>query len=165
MKRFIGSARQLKPKVKGSLAIKLHDYFLDLESMEQSEGSISLYVRGFEDLESLVEAQAKMRLSDTVEQVDIDNAIRVHKAMLESLKFNTPHEMIQQNTLGQDDKLYILEQIISNLKAPLTEDNIIDAMCLTPKWKKKRLVALRDFDKMRLDLNLLYVNGVYKKDG
>jgi len=165
LKRFIGTARKLRPKVKGSLAEKLHTYFLDLESMEQEADSISLYVRGFEDLESLCEAQAKMRLSENVEQIDIDNGIRVHKKMLESLKFNTPHQMIEQNTLGKDDKFYILEQIIKNMKSPWTEDNIIQAMCITPKWKNKRVAALRDFDKMRLDLNLLYVNGVYKKNG
>jgi len=165
MKRYIGTARTFRPKVKGSLAKKLHTYFLDLEAMEQDADSISLYVRGFEDLETLCEAQAKLRLSDTVEEIDIDNGIRVHTAMLQSLKFNTPHKMIQQNTLGQDDKLYILEQIINNLKSPLTDDNIIQAMCITPKWKGKKLQAMRDFDKMRLDLNLLYVNGVYKRNG
>lgn len=165
LKRYIGTARKLRPKVKGSLAIKLHNYFLDLESMEQDAGSISLYVRGFEDLESLCEAQAKMRLSETVEEIDVNNAIVIHKAMLESLKFNTPHQMIEQNTLGKDDKLYILEQIVHNMKQPWTEDNIIQAMCITPKWKGKKLMAMRDFEKMRLDLNLLYVNGVYKKNG
>jgi len=155
--KYISYSKTLKPKVSEILADKLHTYFLDLEDMEQEKDNISLYIRGFEDLERLAEASAKTRLSDKVEGEDVSNAISIHKSMLESLKFNTPSGQQQQLMEEDFSKEEILKQCIRDVSTEGSFElpDLMIQMTKKAKLWKTQENAMEYFDKMRTKLAIL----------
>ncbi|MFQ5786880.1 MAG: ATP-binding protein [Thermodesulfobacteriota bacterium] len=152
--KYIAYAKTLKPKVKGSLADKLRTYYLDLEGIKQDAGNISLYVRGFEDLERLSEAQAKMRLSNTVEEIDVENAIKIHKTMLETLHFNTPSEAIQQILRSTSSKEELFQETVKNtlVDNKLMEDELIANLMKNSKFWPNKTKANKEVQNHRHQL-------------
>jgi len=160
--KYIACVRKLKPRVKGELAKKLQEYYLDLEEMKQESGNISLYVRGFEDLQRLSSAQAKLRMSNTVEEIDVNRAIKLHKTMLETLNFNTPGELhqdiLRSNSNKEDTFHYITKGITVNNK--IMEDELIQALSENPMWKTL-IAARKAFESHRRYFLMTGVVGEY----
>ena len=133
-----------------------------MEEMKQESGNISLYVRGFEDLQRLSAAQAKLRMSNTVEEIDVNRAIKLHKTMLETLNFNTPGELhqdiLRSNSNKEDTFHYITKGIAVNNK--IMEDELIQALSENPMWKTL-IAARKAFESHRRYFLMTGVVGEY----
>ena len=129
---------------------------MDLEAIDQEKDNLSLYVRGFEDLERLAEASAKSRLSDKVEGEDVGHAIRIHKAMLESLHFNTPSGQQQQLMEPEFDQLEIFKDCIKEVSIghKFELEDLLTKMCIKHKLWKTRKMATAYFEKNRHVINI-----------
>lgn len=80
IKDYITYARQeILPKLTEVGGRALVEYYVEMRKIGAGRGQITAYPRQLESLIRLAEAHAKVRLSDLVQQVDVDEAIRLHR--------------------------------------------------------------------------------------
>ncbi|MEM4367019.1 MAG: minichromosome maintenance protein MCM [Candidatus Anstonellales archaeon] len=83
LRKYIAYARKsISPRLTEAAANKIKDFYIELRKMGMSSGSVPITPRYIEGLIRLAEANAKMRLSEEVEERDAEVAIRlVHDVM------------------------------------------------------------------------------------
>ncbi|KAI1280494.1 DNA replication licensing factor mcm4-A [Halotydeus destructor] len=80
LKDYIAYARNyIHPKLSEEAGQSLIHTYVDMRKVGSGRGQITAYPRQLESLIRIAEAHAKMRLSSTVELVDVDEAIRLHR--------------------------------------------------------------------------------------
>ncbi len=86
LKKYIGYARQQIFPVLTAEAIKaISEYYVNLREQGKKEGTYSATHRQLEGLVRLSEASARIRLSETVEEIDAARAIRLLRTSLAEL--------------------------------------------------------------------------------
>ena len=80
LKDYIAFAKNfVHPKLSEKASKKLIDSYVDMRKAGAGKGLISAYPRQLESLIRLSEAHAKIRLSNQVDEDDVDEAIRLHR--------------------------------------------------------------------------------------
>lgn len=83
LRDYIAYAREhIHPKLTEPAQQKLIQAYIDMRKIGAGRGQISAYPRQLESLIRLAEAHAKIRLSQTVEIEDVDEAWRLHREAL-----------------------------------------------------------------------------------
>lgn len=83
MRDYIAYAREhVHPKLTDEAQQSLIQAYVDMRKIGSGRGQISAYPRQLESLIRLAEAHAKLRLSEKVENVDVDEAWRLHREAL-----------------------------------------------------------------------------------
>lgn len=83
LRDYIAYAREhIHPKLTEPSQQKLIQAYIDMRKIGAGRGQISAYPRQLESLIRLAEAHAKVRLSQTVEIEDVDEAWRLHREAL-----------------------------------------------------------------------------------
>lgn len=83
LRDYIAYAREhIHPKLTEPAQQKLIQAYIDMRKIGAGRGQISAYPRQLESLIRLAEAHAKVRLSQTVEIADVDEAWRLHREAL-----------------------------------------------------------------------------------
>lgn len=83
LRDYIAYAREhIHPKLTEPAQQKLIQAYIDMRKIGAGRGQISAYPRQLESLIRLAEAHAKVRLSQTVEIEDVDEAWRLHREAL-----------------------------------------------------------------------------------
>jgi replicative DNA helicase Mcm len=78
LRKYIAYARRhVKPKLSKSASDKIKEFYVELRSKGKDTGSVTITPRYLEGLVRLAEANAKMRLSKTVDERDSDTAIKL----------------------------------------------------------------------------------------
>ncbi len=86
LKKYIAYARQQVFPVLAKEAIStISEYYVNLREQGKKEGTYAATHRQLEGLIRLSEASARIRLSDTVEKIDADRAIRLLRTSLQEL--------------------------------------------------------------------------------
>lgn len=80
LKDYIAYARNyVHPRLSAEAGNSLIQSYVEMRKIGSGRGHISAYPRQLESLIRISEAHAKMRLSNIVQQVDVDEAIRLHR--------------------------------------------------------------------------------------
>ncbi|GAB6030412.1 DNA replication licensing factor, mcm4 component, variant 2 [Chamberlinius hualienensis] len=83
LKDYIAYARaHIHPKLSEAAGTNLIQAYIDMRKLGSGRGQITAYPRQLESLIRLAEAHAKMRLSQVVEVVDVEEAKRIHREAL-----------------------------------------------------------------------------------
>lgn len=83
MRDYIAYAREhVQPKLTDEAQQRLIQAYVDMRKIGSGRGQISAYPRQLESLIRLSEAHAKVRLSQKVEVVDVEEAWRLHREAL-----------------------------------------------------------------------------------
>lgn len=83
MRDYIAYAREhVQPKLTDEAQQRLIQAYVDMRKIGSGRGQISAYPRQLESLIRLAEAHAKVRLSQKVEVVDVEEAWRLHREAL-----------------------------------------------------------------------------------
>jgi len=83
LRDYIAFAKsKFKPKISEEANQKLIDHYVAMRQYGARRGQVSAYPRQLESLIRLSEAHAKMRWSNTVEMVDVEEAYRLHREAL-----------------------------------------------------------------------------------
>ncbi|KAI5633222.1 MCM2/3/5 family domain-containing protein [Phthorimaea operculella] len=83
MRDYIAFAKEhIHPTLSEQAQQRLIDAYVDMRRVGSGRGQISAYPRQLESLIRLAEAHARMRLSNTVELSDVDEAARLHREAL-----------------------------------------------------------------------------------
>nr|QIC49964.1 DNA replication licensing factor MCM4 [Actinia equina] len=100
LKDYIGYARAcISPKLSEEASQKLIQVYVEMRKVGSNRGAISAYPRQLESLIRLSEAHARMRLSDVVENVDVEEAIRLHREALKQSATDPKTGLIDVNIL------------------------------------------------------------------
>lgn len=77
MRDYLAYAKEhIKPKLTDESSQKLVQAYVDMRRIGSGRGQVSAYPRQLESLIRLSEAHAKLRFSETVDVVDVDEAYR-----------------------------------------------------------------------------------------
>lgn len=83
LRDYIAYAREhVNPKLTDEAQQRLIQAYVDMRKVGSGRGQISAYPRQLESLIRLAEAHAKIRLSQKVENVDVEEAWRLHREAL-----------------------------------------------------------------------------------
>lgn len=83
LRDYIAYAREhVQPKLTDEAQQRLIQAYVDMRKIGSGRGQISAYPRQLESLIRLAEAHAKVRLSQKVENVDVEEAWRLHREAL-----------------------------------------------------------------------------------
>lgn len=83
LRDYIAYAREhVHPKLTDEAQQRLIQAYVDMRKIGSGRGQISAYPRQLESLIRLAEAHAKIRLSQKVENVDVEEAWRLHREAL-----------------------------------------------------------------------------------
>ncbi|XP_061720757.1 DNA replication licensing factor MCM4 [Cydia pomonella] len=83
MRDYIAFAKEnVQPTLSEAAQQRLIDAYVDMRRVGSGRGQISAYPRQLESLIRLAEAHARVRLSPTVEIIDVDEASRLHREAL-----------------------------------------------------------------------------------
>jgi replicative DNA helicase Mcm len=86
LRKYIAYARRkVSPKLLQGASTKIKDFYVELRRMGKDTGSVAITPRYLEGLVRLAEANAKMRLSETVEESDADVAIDLFKDVMRKI--------------------------------------------------------------------------------
>ncbi|MAG18156.1 MAG: AAA family ATPase [Candidatus Diapherotrites archaeon] len=86
LKKYISYARQkVFPVLSDDGMKKLSDFYISLRDQGRKEGSYAATHRQLEGLIRLAEASARVRLSDAVEEQDVERSVRLVRTSLEDL--------------------------------------------------------------------------------
>lgn len=77
MRDYLAYAKEhIKPKLTDESSQKLIQSYVDMRRIGSGRGQVSAYPRQLESLIRLAEAHAKLRFSETVDVVDVEEAYR-----------------------------------------------------------------------------------------
>jgi len=80
LRDYISYAKEMvHPKLNDEAGTRLIEVYVDMRRIGAGRGQITAYPRQLESLIRLAEAHAKMRLSDVVELIDVEEAYRLHR--------------------------------------------------------------------------------------
>ncbi|XP_065582979.1 DNA replication licensing factor MCM4-like [Artemia franciscana] len=83
LRDYISYAKEMvHPKLNDEAGTRLIEVYVDMRRIGAGRGQITAYPRQLESLIRLAEAHAKMRLSDVVELIDVEEAYRLHREAL-----------------------------------------------------------------------------------
>ena len=165
MQKLINYAKKQTPKLLPDSVIMLEQFFVRLRGYEQTADSLSIDMRGFEGLIRLATANAKLRFCDTIEEQDINEAIRLYKYSLESFGMKTSED--RQAGLVPEH-LNKQQFVIKTIRDNTDKDGLFDADVVVDELAKdfkkfKTDDSARDYiEKMNKHGLLLYNNGRYK---
>lgn len=140
LRKYIAHARQEYAPTYDSEEVRdlLVDTFVSLRSMGYDEDApIPITPRKLEAMQRLVEASARIRLSDTVEQQDVEHVYQLLTESLKQVGMNEDGEMdadvIETGTSKpQRDKINLLKEVIREKQAQYDDgapvDEILDLM-------------------------------------
>lgn len=78
LRKYISySRRNIQPKLSKGASVKIKEFYVDLRRKGKDTGSVTITPRYLEGLVRLAEANAKIRLSETVEERDAEMAIKL----------------------------------------------------------------------------------------
>ncbi len=84
--KYIAYARKnIKPVLSKEAMDKIREYYVELRKIGKQQGAVPITARQIEGLIRLSEASAKMRLSNIVEEVDAENAIKLMDYVLNKI--------------------------------------------------------------------------------
>jgi DNA replication licensing factor MCM4 len=129
--QYISYARQnFKPKLTESIQTDLIAEYVNMRSLGNSRKTITATPRQLESMIRIAEAIAKMRLSNEVEKVDLDEAIRLIKQAMQQSATDPSTGQINMDilTTGQTktsvEKLNTLKEYIMKLQKEYTTKNL-----------------------------------------
>eukprot|EP00794_Sanderia_malayensis_P018855 gene18856-20755_t len=93
------SKNNILPKLSEEAAQSLIHSYVDMRKAGSSRGAVTAYPRQLESLIRLAEAHAKVRFSDLVENVDVEEAKRLHREALKQSAMDPKTGMIDINIL------------------------------------------------------------------
>ncbi len=86
LRKYISYARRyLFPKLSTGASEKIREFYVELRSKSKDVGSVAITPRYLEGLVRLAEANAKMRLSETVEAEDAESAINLFNYVMKQI--------------------------------------------------------------------------------
>ena len=86
LRKYIAYARKnIRPRLTRPAAERIKKFYLDLRKMGKDSGTVAITARYLEGLVRLAEANAKMRLSDTVELSDAETAVNLMNEVMKKV--------------------------------------------------------------------------------
>jgi len=165
MQKLINYAKKQSPKLLPESVAMLEQFFVKLRGYEQSEDSLSIDMRGFEGLIRLATANAKLRFCDTIEEQDINEAIRLYKYSLESFGMKTSEDR-QAGLVPEhlNKEQFVIKTIRENSdeEGLFDADVVVDELVKDVKKFKTDKSASDYIENMHTNGLLLYNNGRYK---
>jgi replicative DNA helicase Mcm len=121
LKKYIIYANQFKPKLTFNASVILQDFYLKMRKINNSKESIAITARQLEGMIRFAEAHAKMRLSQTVDEVDATVSTEIMKDYLEKMGYDAETNTFDVNKLkgvsgNKLDKLALVMKTIINMK-------------------------------------------------
>jgi len=167
--KYINHARKLKPVFLEESRRIIEDFYIQMRNEEQDSDSLTVDWRGLEGLVRLSTASAKLRFCDKIEKADVEKAIELYKAHLESFGMRTPGEMVQQMLPHDMNKNQYVVHTINAVKDEdgyfYMEDLVGELSKSAKHFKADEEVVRRYLQKMHdTGLLLLGKNNRYKFD-
>lgn len=112
MTKLINYCKGLNPVLKPESMEMLENFYVKLRSLQQPHDALAIDMRGFEGLIRLATAHAKLRFCDTIDERDINEAIRLFQYSLGTFGMQTQGEMNQSMIIESMNKQdFVLETL------------------------------------------------------
>ncbi|XP_028409961.1 DNA replication licensing factor mcm4-A-like [Dendronephthya gigantea] len=137
LKDYIAYARtHIQPKLSEEASQRLIQSYIEMRKVGSSRGAVSAYPRQLESLIRLAEAHAKMRFSNIVEKIDVDEARRLHREALKQSATDPKTGLIDVNILATGLSISDRERRVEIAKALKT---MIQSKGRAPNMDAQRL--------------------------
>ncbi|MGB0976969.1 MAG: AAA family ATPase [Prolixibacteraceae bacterium] len=156
--KFIIYARQINPVLSEEAGDELLQWWSKLRLVEQSEESIPIDRRDFEDLIRLTEAYARLDLSETATVAHANRAISLLNESLQTLGMSTPGER-NVSILKYTDKTSFMQSLF---KEPISKSVAITRMMEHKKWFPSEERAEQEIERIYNTHSLMEVGDKLK---
>jgi replicative DNA helicase Mcm len=132
MRKYISYARRyVLPKLSGDASEKIREFYVELRSKSREAGSVAITPRYLEGLVRLAEANAKLRLSNTVEIEDAEVAINLFNYVMKQIMTDKETGLLDADVIigkpkSTRDKLQKVDTIREILKEHLKHADSAD---------------------------------------
>ncbi|XP_070574384.1 DNA replication licensing factor mcm4-A-like [Ptychodera flava] len=154
MKDYIGYARQyIHPKLSEEASQAFISAYVEMRKIGSARGMVSAYPRQLESLIRLAEAHARMRFSNVVEIIDVEEARRLHT------------EAMKQSAVDPRDGTINIDILATGLSSSARKQRQEIAQALwkfiETKGKPRRLSASKTLVELRDQSDMLIPRDVY----
>ena len=154
LKKYISYARKyVEPFISDEARSKISEFYMEIRE-KSMEGSVAISVRQLEGLYRLSTAAAKMRLSNRVEECDVDLAIEIFTESLKSLGLDLTSDGVDIDVVYSDtpktkrDKIKVVVDILRELDE-VRGVNIVDIVLHAEKKGLDKADVEEVLDKMK----------------
>lgn len=167
LRKYIAYARRkVSPKLQQAASTKIKDYYVDLRRKGKDSGSVAITPRYLEGLVRLAEANAKMRLSETVEESDADVAISLFNYVMQQIMTDKATGMFDIDTIigkpkSEREKQQKADTIMDIIREHLRKSDTADVEAVVTDAKSY------DIDEQaanRIIMDLLRRGVIYEKE-
>jgi replicative DNA helicase Mcm len=166
LRKYIAYARRkVSPKLQQGAATKIKDFYVDLRRKGKDSGSVAITPRYLEGLVRLAEANAKMRLSETVEEGDADVAIALFNYVMQQIMTDKATGMFDIDTVigkpkSEREKQQKADTIMEIIKELLRKNDMAD---LEEVVENANSYAIDEPTARRILTELLRKGTIYEK--
>ena len=142
LRKYLAYAKNIQPEITDEAEEEYINYYLDMRSRSENEGSnrtVPISARQLEALIRMAEAFAKLRLSDTVDKEDAKNATQLMDFCIKKIALDEHTGKVDLSnvatgmTSDQRSVVTNIRQIISNLEDQFGKEIPIDEIVLQAK--------------------------------
>ncbi|MEW6036136.1 MAG: minichromosome maintenance protein MCM [Candidatus Micrarchaeota archaeon] len=132
LRKYIAYARRkVFPKLTAAASGKIKEFYVDLRRRSKDAGSVAITPRYLEGLVRLAEANAKIRLSETVEEEDAEVAIFLFNYVMQSIMTDKVTGKLDVDVVigkpkSERDKLQKVDTIIEIIREHLRKSDTAD---------------------------------------
>lgn len=167
LSKYLQYAKTIKPRTNPETRKAIVDYYLTLRKPDGS-GTIAATARQNNGLYRLTKSIAKLRLSDTCSEKDVEEAINIHKASLEALRDPTSGkidvDILYGSSQSQRDRVRQIMQIIHDLQGSNGNKAFFDDIISIAASKRiKQEYVKNDLNQLKDKGDIIEVsNGFYR---
>ncbi|MDD5339935.1 MAG: minichromosome maintenance protein MCM [Candidatus ainarchaeum sp.] len=133
LRKYIAYARRkISPKLQQDASTRIKDFYVELRRMGKDTGSVAITPRYLEGLVRLAEANAKMRLSEKVEESDAVVAIDLFKDVMRKIMTDKQTGVFDIDTVAtgkpksERDRMEKVDTIMEIVKEILRKNDMAD---------------------------------------
>lgn len=133
LRKYIAYARRkISPKLTSEASDKIKEYYVDLRRKGKEAGSVAITPRYLEGLVRLAEANAKVRLSETVEGTDADAGIALFTYVMQQIMTDKATGLFDVDTVttgkpkSERDKLQKADTVLDIIREHLRKNDTAD---------------------------------------
>jgi len=133
LRKYIAYARRkISPKLTQEASDKIKEYYVDLRRKSKEAGSVAITPRYLEGLVRLAEANAKVRLNETVEGADADAATALFTYVMQQIMTDKATGLFDVDTVttgkpkSERDKLQKADTVLDIIREHLRKNDTAD---------------------------------------